>query len=75
METKNTSFLSETFDCIVAYKDVYHLKYYLDDIINESFRISKKGDYLIFISSISIDKNYIDTNYNIISKIENKNSH
>lgn len=60
MDATALKFKNDSFDTVVVYNALAHLKTVLDGILSECLRTAKPGGCICFISSFSIDKRIIE---------------
>ena len=60
MDAREMTFADESFDTVVIYNALFHIKDYWDDIINECRRVIKKDGAIYVVSTWSLDSNLMD---------------
>lgn len=60
MDAKKMSFSDSSFDTVVIYNALYHIKDELAEILSECRRVVKRGGAIYLISSFSIDRAIIE---------------
>ena len=71
MDAREMTFADESFDTVVIYNALFHIKDYWDDIINECRRVIKKDGAIYVVSTWSLDTNLMDEMFgDMVSKPE-----
>ena len=71
MDAIEMTFADESFDTVVIYNALFHIKDYWDDIINECRRVIKKDGAIYVVSTWSLDTNLMDEMFgDMVSKPE-----